>query len=277
MRRRYSLARWKNLPFAYEITVKREPQGKFTSQLAIEALAGAQLCVELPSGDFILPQWPPTRRAVLIAGGVGITPLLAMIDQWLSEPFSFQEIHFYWQVRFEHEWMYREVLQQHAGRDARIRLRLLASKPQDGVAERISVGLLQQELGTLTDATFLMCASQPMLDDLSAGLQAQGVAPSALHFERFALGLAGRDAGTWQLTIEGKSLSFQGHASLLDALESAGVSMPSDCRTGTCGQCRVNVLAGRTSNLVPPEFVVSPGQVLACCCIPQSDLTLSPV
>lgn len=277
LRRRYSLARWKKFPFQYEITVKREPQGKFTNRLAKEALTGAQLRVELPSGDFILPQRPSTRRAVLIAGGVGITPLLAMIDQCLSKQFTFQEIHLYWQVRFEHEWMYRDVLQQFVARDARIRLRLLASKAVSGVAERISLALLRQELGDFSDTTFLMCASQSMLDDLADGLQANGVSSSSIHFERFAIGVSGREAGTWQLTIAGKNLSFQGHANLLDALEDGDVSIPFDCRTGTCGQCRLNVLAGQTSNLVQPEFVVSPGQVLACCCIPQSDLTLSAV
>lgn len=280
LRRRYSLARWKYLPFQYEITIKREPQGKLTNRLAQEALIGTKLCVELPSGDFILPQRPSTHRAVLIAGGVGITPLLAMLDQYLTmkvnESFSFQEIHLYWQVRFEHEWMYREVLQRHVLSDARIRVRLLASKPLGGVAERISVALLQQELMDFSDTTFLMCASQSMLDDLSEGLQVNGVAPACIHFERFALGVTGRETGPWQLTIAGKRAVFQGHTSLLDALEDGGVALPSDCRTGTCGQCRLNVLSGFTCNLVQAEFVVSSGQVLACCCVPQSDLTLSP-
>ncbi|MDO8310875.1 MAG: 2Fe-2S iron-sulfur cluster-binding protein [Sideroxyarcus sp.] len=279
LRRRYSLARWKKVPFEYEITIKPEAQGKLSQRLAIEAQIGTTLCVEIPSGNFILPQRPSTQRAVLIAGGVGITPLLAMLDRYqtmrVGEASSFQEIHLYWQVRFEHEWMYREALQQHALRDARIRVRLLASKALDGTAGRISIAMLKQELGKLSDSTFLMCASQPMLDDLSAGLQANGVAPTAIHFERFALGVSAREAGPWQLTIAGKSIPFQGHTNLLEALEDGGVALPSDCRTGTCGECRINVLAGLTCNLVQAEFIVPAGQVLACCCIPQSDLTLS--
>jgi ferredoxin-NADP reductase len=274
LRRRYSLARWHKWPRRYEITVKREIQGKFSPRLAAQARLGTRIKVEAPGGDFVLPQGPTPRRLVLIAGGVGITPLLAMLDQ-LQGVHSWQEIHLYWQVRFEHEWIYRDALQQHAKRDARVRLRLLASRPAAGAAERISLAMLQQELGSLLDTTFLMCANPSMLDDLSIGLQAHGVAPSAIHFERFTLGTPAQDAGAWQLSIAGKSLAFSGHASLLDALEDAGVSLPSDCRTGTCGQCRLNLLSGQVWPLVQAEFAVSSGQILACCCVPQSDLTLS--
>jgi ferredoxin-NADP reductase len=275
LRRRYSLARWHALPRRYEITVKRETQGKFSPRLAAHARLGAQIALDAPGGDFVLPQGPTSRRLVLIAGGVGITPLLAMMDRLQGEPSSWQERHLYWQVRFEHEWIYRDALQQLASRDARVRLRLLVSRPDGGAAERISLALLQQELGSLVDTTFLMCANPSMLDDLNSGLQAHGVAPSAIHFERFTLGAAVQDAGAWQLDIAGKNLAFSGHASLLDALEDGGVFLPSDCRTGTCGQCRLNVLSGQVRHLVQAEFAVSASQVLACCCVPQSDLTLS--
>jgi len=274
VRRRYSLARWHALPWRYEITVKHEARGKFSPLLLAQAHLGARIEVDAPSGDFVLLQNSGSRRLVLIAGGVGITPLLAMMDQLHRDRASCRACHLYWQVRFEHEWVYIDVLQQLAKRDARVHLRLLASRSVGGAAERISAALLQQELGSLSDTTFLMCANPSLLDDLSTGLLARGVAPSAIHFERFTLGAPAQDAGVWQLSIAGKNLTFGGHVSLLDALEDGGVSVPSDCRTGTCGQCRLNLISGQVRHFVQAEFVVSSRQVLACCCVPQSDLAL---
>ena len=73
LRRRYSLARWQARPFRYEITVKREDEGRLSHQLAENARRGSWLNVAPPSGDFVLPGDSAMSRAVLIAGGVGIT------------------------------------------------------------------------------------------------------------------------------------------------------------------------------------------------------------
>ncbi|MDP2371524.1 2Fe-2S iron-sulfur cluster-binding protein [Rhodoferax sp.] len=274
LRRRYSLARWHKTPRHYQVTIKPEPLGKLSNRLASHGVPGTPLCVGRPTGDFTLAP-AATQRAVLIAGGVGITPLLAMLDQWQAEPAAWTQIHLYWQVRFEGDWVYRDPLHALARRDPRLRLRLLASKAVQGRAERLSVALLRQELGDLSNCTFLMCASAPMLEELTTGLTAQGVASSAIHYERFTLGGATQPEGEWQLSIAGTRLPFRHHRNLLDALEDGGVPVRADCRTGTCGQCRLNLLEGQTAELVRPEFVVAPGQVLACCCIPRSDLSLS--
>jgi len=50
--------------------------------------------------------------------------------------------------------------------------------------------------------------------------------------------------------------------------------LPSDCRAGHCGACRLTVAEGRTRWLVPPEYPVAGNEILACCTVPESDLRL---
>jgi len=67
---------------------------------------------------------------------------------------------------------------------------------------------------------------------------------------------------------------FQGQPSLLAALQQAGVAVDSDCRNGSCGACAVALRAGQVRTLLDCEFRAPPGQVLACACVPASDLLL---
>ncbi|MDP3227211.1 MAG: iron-sulfur cluster-binding domain-containing protein [Acidovorax sp.] len=275
LRRHYSLARWSKRPFQYEVSIKPEPQGKLSQLLAAQALQGTRLQVSRPSGQFTLRTDSPTRRQVLIAGGIGITPLLAMLDQWSRQRHRpDQELHLYWQSRHPGDWIYHDVLNAYATTMESVRVRLLASRAEDGKATRISVSLLQAQLGSLDDTQFLMCAGSQMLDNLSEGLLNAGVPASHIHFERFTSGAVPSDTGNWTLQIEGRTVPFAGHAHVLSALEDAQVPLAADCRTGTCGQCCVRVISGQTRSLLESEFKVSAGHCLACCTVPLSDLQL---
>jgi ferredoxin-NADP reductase len=285
LRRHYSLARWSHRPFGYEVSIKPEPHGKLSRQLAREATSGTRLQASHPSGEFTLGTGAlahgggHTGRLVLIAGGIGITPLLAMLDQWGAQRpqrSNNQELHLYWQCRHPDDWIYQGILRAHAATVVGARVRLLASRADDGTATRLSVTLLQEELGPLEHSHFLMCAGPQMLDELNAGLRSAGVPASHIHFERFTSGAAPGDTGTWALQVADKAVAFAGHAHVLSALEDAQIPLAADCRTGTCGQCCVQLLSGQTRSLLEPEFKAPAGHFLACCTVPLSDLQLGP-
>lgn len=277
VKRRYSIARWCRLPFAYEISIKREPQGRFSSRLADYAAPGARLVVGRPDGHFTLPALSAVRRAVLIAGGVGITPMLAMLDQWRRTRRPYLQIHLYWQVRHEEEALYRDELleleRQHLG----LKVRILVSRPSQGQPEKISAQLLNAELAGLAETDFYLCAGAGLLDAMLAALQEAGVAADALHFERFSLGGPTATDEAWTISCEGREFAFAGHASLLDAMEGQGLVMEADCRTGSCGRCLVAVEQGQAVHRIAPEYEVPAGHVLACCAIPKSDLRMRAV
>ena len=186
---------------------------------------------------------------------------------------SYSEAHLYWQVRHEQEAIYRDVLLMLSKRSPALQVRLLVSRPRHGSPERISVEWLRAELGAFSHTDFYLCAGTSLLESLLAGLRAAGVADAALHFERFTLGPADM-AQDWHIHYQGRQFSAAGHASLLDAIESQGLPIDSDCRTGSCGRCLLMVEDGQAKHRVAPECAVAPGQVLACCAVPLSDVRL---
>jgi ferredoxin-NADP reductase len=278
IKRRYSIARWVSLPFAYELTIKREAQGRFSPLLAEYAHVGARLWVSRPGGHFTLPQHVERSRAVFIAGGVGITPLLAMFDQWAASWKAarrpYQKVHLYWQLRHEQDAVYREALMTLAQKWPQVSVRILVSRPTLGPAEKIGIDLLCAELGDFADTDFYLCAGPGLLDSMLVALKAAGVAEDALHFERFALGAASTPEANWTIAFGNARFPFAGHASLLDALEEQRLPVDADCRTGSCGRCLLVVEQGEADHRITPEYAVPPGHVLACCAFPKSDLRL---
>ncbi|MCM2251071.1 MAG: 2Fe-2S iron-sulfur cluster-binding protein [Ramlibacter sp.] len=272
--RRYSIARWRPLPFSYELTIKREPCGRFSPRLAAHARPGAHLLVGRPDGRFVLPKQTGRRRIVLIAGGVGVTPLLAMLDEWRAARRCPAQAHFYWQVRHEEDAIYGEALASLAQRHSDLRARILVSRPARGSAQRISAALLAAELGTLADSDFLICAGSDLLEALRAQLTAAGVPANALHFERFTLAHPAGEDLERTVAFGGERFSFAGHGSLLDAIEAQRLTIDADCRTGSCGRCLLALEEGEVAYRVTPEFTPPPRHVLACCAVPTTDLRL---
>ena len=66
------------------------------------------------------------------------------------------------------------------------------------------------------------------------------------------------------------------HDNLLEALESHRVSVHYECRSGFCGACRTTLVSGEVRYSHSPLAFLRPGEILPCCCIPTSDLTLEP-
>lgn len=272
--RRYSLARWQVLPFTYELTIKREAGGRVSPRLHELARPGAMLEVGRPQGTFTLPARSAARRAVFVAGGVGITPLLAMLDRGLATRRPYAEFRLYWQVRHDREALYRKALEAMAARHPGLTVQILVSRPAHGAGERLSVARLAAELGRLDETDYFLCAGQGLLDSMLDGLKGAGVPDEALHFERFTLGAATTSDEGWNVAYAGERFPFAGHASLLDAIEDRGLSLDADCRTGSCGRCLVAVEEGEAMHRVVPECAVPLGHVLACCAVPRSDLRL---
>jgi len=279
VRRRYSIARWQRLPFSYEVAIKREPGGRFSPRLADHARPAARLLVGHPSGKFILPKQAERRRLVLIAGGVGITPLLAMLEQWCESGRPRSPTYLYWQVRHEAEAIYREALAALSRRHADLQVRILVSRPARGAAQRIDAALLAADLGALEGADFLICAGAGLLEALRSQLSGAGVPAGALHFERFSLQRSCGQDQDQDRTVDfgGERFSFAGHGSLLEAIEAQRLAIDADCRTGSCGRCLLAIEEGEVAYRVTPECLPSPAHVLACCAVPKTDLRLRTV
>jgi ferredoxin-NADP reductase/predicted pyridoxine 5'-phosphate oxidase superfamily flavin-nucleotide-binding protein len=231
--RRYSITSPPDRREAYEIAVLREDAGSGGSA-AVHAdfRLGLTLNCSLPGNDFALHA--DDRPAVLIAGGIGITPLQSMAYPLRAGGRRF-ELHY--AVRSSAEAAYLPALRREFG-DA---LRLYVGDE----GQRLDVaGLLAR---APRDAVFYVCGPARLIDAVRAAGAAAGVPAEQIRFERFlaAPPATANRALTVRLQRSGRRIEVRAEQSILEAVEAAGVAAPSGCRSGSCGTCRVKVLAGR--------------------------------
>lgn len=212
----------------YQIAVRRVDDGKRGS-LAMHrnVREGDVLLASIPANLF--PVSKHARHHIFIAGGVGITPVFAQLDELDLKGSSF-ELHV--AVRGpEHAALGRELQERYGER---------VTVYGDGTGERLSaVGILtDRPLGTHA----YVCGPTRMVDDVIGAAHALGWTDSNIHFERFEdLGSTG-DAFSVTLARSGAEIEVAPEQSLLEAVEEAGYKLPYLCRGGACGECETEVL-----------------------------------
>ena len=170
---------------------------------------------------------------MLIAGGIGITPIKAMAEQLKAEG---RGVCLHYAVRSRGEAPYLDVLE----RTFSIGLRVYAADEQ----QRLNIQVLVELAAP--GAVFYVCGPARLIDDVRAAAKAAGLPDERVHFERFvtaAVSTTNRPV-TVTLRRSGRRIAVAADQSILDAVEAAGVPAPSGCRGGTCGTCQVKVVSG---------------------------------
>jgi ferredoxin-NADP reductase len=242
--RQYSLCGDPGEASVWRIAVLREPESRGGSAHVHESLVeGVEVEVRGPRNHFPLV---PATRYLFIAGGIGITPMLPMIDAAEAAGAAW-ELHY--GGRSRRSMAFLESLEEVTGQ--RVTLH-----PQD------EVGLIDLDrlLGTPQPGTLVYCCGPEPL--LQAVEQHCAEWPAGtLHVERFAPKEVGEpvltDAFEVELAASGLSLTVPPEKSVLQVVEEAGVPVLSSCTEGTCGTCETTVLSGevdhRDSLLTPAE------------------------
>ncbi|HWU64147.1 MAG TPA: PDR/VanB family oxidoreductase [Ensifer sp.] len=212
---------------AYEISVLRVEDSRGGSAFMHEKLSeGDEIRVSYPVNLF-QPDWRG-RKHLLIAGSIGITPFLAMMEQFTREGANF-ELHY--AVRSMDRGAYCHDLIERYG-PHRVKIYCDA----DGSMILLGRLLDSQPLGT----HLYVCGPGGMIDGvLKAGIEA-GWPEQNLHSERFLSAQPGKPFSV-ELTRTGKTVHVGHHESILEAVEAAGVDPPFLCRGGACGQCETGV------------------------------------
>jgi ferredoxin-NADP reductase len=208
---------------SYQISVLHTASSRGGSRWLHERVEpGVRLTISHPVNLFPLAQLG--KKHIFVAGGIGITPFLPMMEELQARAVPF-ELHYASRSR-EHAAYLSEIAQvsfYETGRTARPTMdRVLARQP----------------LGT----HLYVCGPERMIEDVLASARAAGWPPGHLHSERFAGGSAG-DPFTVTLAKSKQTIPVNAHQSLLEALEAAGVEAPFLCRGGSCGACETRVLA----------------------------------
>lgn len=286
-------------PEYYRMSVHRQdapadvpdaPAGVGSNWLHLNACAGIELACEAPRGAFFYNPGEP-RPAVLIGAGVGVTPLVSMLEtahqQRIEAP-----THAFFGFRNGAEHLFSDAVRELARATPSIHAHFSYSQP---TAED-QLGLHYHSRGRVTLETlrrmlpsnnfdFFLCGPPRMMQTLVPELLEWGVPEEAIHFEAFgpASVTMAKDAGLAERAI-GSPVRFSphdepivwdgGHASLLELAEAAGVPLASGCRAGNCGACRVRVLQGKVAALRRPGLVTPSDECLACISLPDGPVLL---
>lgn len=230
--RRYSISSNPQRRDAYEVAVLREDAGSGGSA-AVHAdyQLGMTLNCDLPGNDFALHS--DDRPVVLIAGGIGITPIKTMAQQLWSEG---RRVELHYAVRSGADAPYLDCLEQKFGAS----MRLYAADQQQRMD--LSRVISQADPNTV----FYVCGPARLIDAARSVMKAAGLDKAQIRFERFvaAPSTLANQPITVLLTRSGKHISVATNESILDAVLDAGVPALASCRAGTCGTCRVKVLGG---------------------------------
>lgn len=234
-RRSYSIAIAPGERSHYRIAVKRDPASRGGSAWFHDhARVGMRLEVHGPRNHFALDEGAP--HSVLVAGGIGITPLLPMVGRLaeLGRPWSL-----HYSARSAKEMAFDAELQQLQARSGGELRRYLTA---DGGA-RMDLPALVAAAPAGTH--FYGCGPAALIDAFLAATK--GCPPACVHYERFSATQAAELGGGYdlQLARDGRRISVPAGQSMLDALLDAGLDLPYSCTQGICGSCRVGVLEGR--------------------------------
>ena len=251
--RKYSLANDPAERDHYQIAVKREAAGRGGSRSMFDTLAaGGALPASAPRNDF--PLAPSPAGYTLIAGGIGITPILSMARHLKATGGRFK---LYYLTRS------RETTAFHAEL-SHPRFRGIVTIHHDGGNPDDALDLwpvLEKPRGHVycCGPRGLMMAVRDMTGHWSS---------AAVHFEAFQEPEKNAvDNKPFKVTIKssGATIDVPADTSILEALRAAGHKVPSSCESGTCGSCKTRLVAGAVDHrdLVLSEHE-KPNHIMVC-------------
>ncbi|WP_033338842.1 2Fe-2S iron-sulfur cluster-binding protein [Catenuloplanes japonicus] len=274
---------------AVDIAVKREPRGLGSAFLHDALRVGQALRVRGPFGEFTVTGEPAAGTLLLIAGGVGITPLMSMLhaaaDAGRTGPIVLLA-----GARTEDEILFRPEIDALRERLPGLVVEYFVSRP---AGRRIGVEALRRYAA---DASLVhLCGPAAMMGDVIGILAGLGVPRDAIRTEAFVSGrgaqtrrerahaveLRAKDAGITAFTIGvdgGGSFPCPPGRTILHAANDAHVTLPQSCDEGVCGTCRVRVLAGPSETDGRGMFSAEEAEAgwrLACQTLPTGDLTIT--
>jgi hypothetical protein len=262
---------------------ERSP-GVCSNRLHDALRVGDRVQARPPAGGFVLDP-DTTLPSVLIAGGVGITPLLCMLRGGLAADPN-RTFHLYYGVRNGAEHSFRNELEDLARRHRTFHLSVVYDQPGPGdvLGEshlydgNIDVDLLRRTLPAGRHR-FYVCGPPLMMANLLPALGQWGVLPEDLNYEAFGPGRLPLQQPAEALEVNfrksGRTLTWDGSDSnLLDFAERYGLAVESGCRIGRCGACQVKLVSGTVRDDDEAHHGVTPGHCLLCVSAPRTALEL---
>jgi stearoyl-CoA 9-desaturase NADPH oxidoreductase len=260
---------------ALELTVSTHPEGKVSRYLRDHARPGMIVGLTQADGDFVLPEQRP-ERVLLISGGSGVTPVMAMLRTLCDEGFA-GEIGFLNYARSRELALYGPELDRLRERHRGLRLvrgfTRGGGSPLDGRFRREH---LRAVISDHAAASTFVCGPPTLIDSVRAVWAKDGLAEPAV--ETFTPPVLSFDTdcaeGVVSFAASGREAANSG-LPLLEQAEDAGLAPEHGCRMGICNTCSCRKTAGAVRNVLTGEISTAiDEQIRICVSVPVGDVAL---
>lgn len=299
IRRTYTISSAPNGSF-YRLSIKKEPgepPGVTSNYFHDHVTVGSTIRAMTPRGKFVLDE-SSTRPIVLLSAGVGLTPMISMLEQLVKNSDSCGCNRQVWFIHgatnsrtHAFDQQVKKLAQAHPCLDVHIRY----SQPLEGEIEaanyqstgHVDIDLVKSLL-TLDDYEFYLCGPAPFMESLYEGLKDISVPDERIHYEFFGPGatllrdqpgettglatdISDRAPVPVQFVKSGKEAIWEpAKGTLLDLAESEGLQPAYSCRSGICQTCTTRLLSGEVDYTESPMTPPADGEALICCAYPKA-------
>ena len=258
--RQYSLCNVPSETHRYVIAVLRDPASRGgSSAMHGRVKEGDVLQISAPKNHFALAK--EARHSVMVAGGIGVTPILCMAERLAVLGASF-EMHYCTRAR-ERTAFFERI--SRSGFATEVRFHFDDGEP----AQKLDVAALVAS--PQTGAHLYVCGPKGFMDAVLGAARARGWPQDRLHYEYFAAEVvhANTDLGfEVQLASSGRVIAVTKEQTIVQALAASGVEVPTSCEQGVCGTCLTRVLDGLPDHkdmYLTPDEQSRNDQMLLCC------------
>ena len=283
----YTVSSPSTRPYSVQLTVKREPDGVMSRWLHDELTVGDRVELSGPAGEFSTA-FHPVERVLLLAGGVGITPMISMLESIhdLAEPVDVVLVH---NSRAPEFVAFAEELARINRENPHVRVIQAVSSDPDGnwlgPVGRLDSEMLNLHVPDLVDREVFVCGPDSYMVHAEALLLELGVPTERIHQESFVL--AGAEdvvvdpasEGTHTITFarSGKTTTIPDGLTVLDAAKEVGIRIMTSCQNGICGTCKTGMISGDVDiahNGGIRQREIDNGKILACCTRPRGPVVI---
>jgi ferredoxin-NADP reductase len=252
--RQYSLIHAEPRPESYEIGVKRDANGAGGSRYIHDSLrVGTRLQISAPRNNF--PLHEDSRHTVLVAGGIGITPIWSMVER-LAQLDRSWELHY--ACRSREDAALLDVLETFAP------VHFNFDDENTGQFLDLRAIIARAPAGS----HFYCCGPKPMLTAFEG--VTSGLPRDTVHVEYFTpKDTVAKEGGfVVELAKSGRQFLIPHGKTILETLRAAGLDLPASCERGVCGTCETRVISGepehRDSILTATEQAASETMMICC-------------
>ncbi len=272
----------------YRISVKRENGGLVSNALHDSLREGHEIEARGPKGSFVYKN-KKKKPGVFVAGGIGITPILSMLNSLAK---SKDELYLILAVREMNLLTFKDEIIRLCKYNPNLKVFVFFSRKEVNVGDeicktwkcfnkRLDINSLKEILPDKKHFDFYICGPQIMTEMLVAEISKWKGNKSLVQIEDFKSVQTGKNRKDLGKTVQvhfkksGKIVEWDNeYRNLLEFAESNGIRMEAGCMFGECGACSTKIIEGKVDYNYKTAIIPAKGKCLPCSCFPESDIIL---